>query len=334
MKKTVFIILIAMYVFVLVSCATKHPTGPITVVSTATATRTQVAATSTHTPTRTKTPDNTATASFSATGTLTATDTGTKTFTPTLTPTKTATMTVTETPTITATGTVTSTITVSPTASISATYTETATDTPVYSPTTTPTALNCSYSGNEVVISQIYGGASSSVFGGSYNYDFVVLHNRSDCAFTMTNWSIQYAAAMGTSISSKFTLNGTIQPGGYYLIRMYGPGIEGSALPAADASTSMSIASNAGMFYLHNQTTDVPLAAYGCPAGTIKDFVGYGGAGGVNCWDGTSPVSSPLINQGCIRKTSGCQDTNSNYNDFTVGIPSPQNSASTAVICP
>lgn len=186
-----------------------------------------------------------------------------------------------------------------------------------------------------MVISQIYGGASSSVIGASYNYDFVVLHNRSNCAVTMTNWSIQYATGNGTVISSKLTLNGTIQPGGYFLIRMYGPGLDGSPLPAYDASgAGMSIASNAGKFYLYDQTSNVPLAAYGCPAVTVKDFVGYGGAGGVSCWDGSSPVGSPLNNQGCMRKNSGCQDTNNNNSDFTVGIPSPENSSSAAVICP
>ena len=185
------------------------------------------------------------------------------------------------------------------------------------------------------MISRIYGGASSSVAGAAYNYDFVVLHNRSNCAVTMSNWSIQYATGSGTTISSKFTLNATIQAGGYYLIRMYGPGLDGSALPAYDASaTGMSIAHNAGKFYLYDQTSNVPLASYGCPGVTVKDFVGYGGAGGVSCWEGSSPVGSVLINQGCARKSSGCQDTNNNNSDFTVGYPDPLNSSDTPVICP
>ena len=330
MKKTMFAAVLILCVLAFVSCGKRNPAGPAVTTKTATITASATAELSS-TATQINTPSETATLTLTLTSNLTSTYTGTRIFTPTITVTRTGT----ETATITPTWTGTSTVTVSLTASISATITETATETPVCSATTTPTALNCSYPGNEVVISQIYGGASSSVTGASYNYDFVVLHNRSDCAFTMTNWSIQYATGSGTTISSKLTLNATIQAGGFYLIRMYGPGLDGGPLPAYDASSAgMSIASNAGKFYLYDQTANVPLAAYGCPAVTVKDFVGYGGAGGASCLDGSSPVGSPLNNQGCMRKSSGCQDTNNNLSDFTIGIPSPDNSASAAVICP
>lgn len=47
-----------------------------------------------------------------------------------------------------------------------------------------------------VVISQVYGGGGN--LGATFANDFVELHNRTDSAVNLNNWTLQYASAQGT----------------------------------------------------------------------------------------------------------------------------------------
>src|SRR4051794_17255167 len=84
-----------------------------------------------------------------------------------------------------------------------------------------------------VVISQVYGGGGNS--GATYRNDFVELFNRGNSQVDITGWTIQYAAATGTSWD-KTVLAGVLQPGQYYLVQA----IQGSggtaSLPRPDAT--------------------------------------------------------------------------------------------------
>src|SRR5712691_2750959 len=70
---------------------------------------------------------------------------------------------------------------------------------------------------NGVVISQIYGGGGNS--GAPYKNDFIELHNRGTSPVNLTGWSVQYAAAAGTTWQRTNLTTVTLQPGQYYLIQ-------------------------------------------------------------------------------------------------------------------
>ncbi len=180
-----------------------------------------------------------------------------------------------------------------------------------------------------VVISQVYGAGGNT--GAVYNADFVELHNVSGSAYDLTGHSIQYASATSTTAwTGKFDLPAaSIPAGGYYLIQMSTVGANGIALPTVDATSTPSIAmaSASGKVALVSNTTVLT----GCTltgAGVI-DLVGYGAA---NCSEGTAVGTLSSAN-GALRNNNGCDDTDNNSADFTVGAPAPRNSATAAVVC-
>src|SRR6266550_2311350 len=123
----------------------------------------------------------------------------------------------------------------------------------------------------QVVISQVYGGGGNS--GATFKNDFIELFNRGNGAVDLTGWSVQYAAAAGTTWTPT-VLSGAIQPGQYYLIQE-GPGAGGTVnLPTPDAAGSIAMGATAGKVVLTNATAALTGS---CPSGiTIVDLVGYG----------------------------------------------------------
>ena len=67
-----------------------------------------------------------------------------------------------------------------------------------------------------VRISQVYGGGGNS--GATLKNDFIELFNPGTQAVELTGWSVQYAAATGTTWQVT-RLAHAIQPGRYYLIK-------------------------------------------------------------------------------------------------------------------
>src|SRR5437899_9729243 len=67
-----------------------------------------------------------------------------------------------------------------------------------------------------VVISQVYGGGGNS--GATLKNDFIELYNTGAVAVDVSGWSVQYAAAAGTSWQ-KTNLVGSIAPGRFYLVQ-------------------------------------------------------------------------------------------------------------------
>jgi predicted extracellular nuclease len=182
---------------------------------------------------------------------------------------------------------------------------------------------------SDLVISQVYGGGGNS--GAPYKNDFVEIFNRGTVAASLNGKSIQYASATGTGNFGSnpiAILSGTLQPGQYYLVQLAG-GTVGSPLPVPDASGTVNASGSAGKFALVNATTG--LACNGgstpcSPAQTalIIDLVGYGNA---NYFEGAA--AGGLSNTtAAIRNGGGCVESDSNANDFTVGSPTPRNTAS------
>src|SRR5690606_10571022 len=113
---------------------------------------------------------------------------------------------------------------------------------------------------SDVVISQVYGGGGNS--GATFTHDFVELFNRGTATVDLTNWSIQYTGATGTSWAVT-PLTGSIAPGGYYLIQQ-APGSGGTMpLPAPDAAGSVMMAAASGKVALSSTLTPLTSA---CPA--------------------------------------------------------------------
>ncbi|MGE5357526.1 MAG: lamin tail domain-containing protein [Bacteroidales bacterium] len=173
-----------------------------------------------------------------------------------------------------------------------------------------------------IVISQVYGGGGNS--GATYKNDFIELFNVGASPVDVTGWTVQYASSAG-STWQKTTLNGTIQPGHYYLVQE-AQGSGGTvSLPTPDASGAIAMSATAGKVALVGDSTTL---AGTCPTGLV-DFVGFGGA---NCSE-TSPTPTLSNTTAALRKGGGVTDTDNNSADFTVGAPTPRNSSCTLSGC-
>ncbi|MCX6373691.1 MAG: lamin tail domain-containing protein [Actinobacteria bacterium] len=180
-----------------------------------------------------------------------------------------------------------------------------------------------------VVISQVYGGGGNA--GATLKNDFIELFNLGPTTVSLAGWSVQYAAATG-STWSRTNLSGTIAPGHYYLIQE-AAGAGGTVdLPTPDATGTVNMGAPGGKVVLvDNQTTILPGTA--CPLGaSIVDKVGYGT--GTNCYEGLGPAPPPSNTTADLRNSLGYAETDNNVADFSVGAPNPRNTASPPSIPP
>jgi hypothetical protein len=182
-----------------------------------------------------------------------------------------------------------------------------------------------------VVISQVYGGGGNS--GATYKNDFIELYNRGATPVDLTGWSVQFAGATATfAATSSFdgsplvtNLSGTIQPGHYFLIQeAAGANTSATALPTPDQTGLIAMGGTAGKVALVNNTTVLSTNCPNFAANGIVDFVGY--APTADCSE-TSPTAILSNTTAAIRKQNGCQDTDNNSVDFSVGGPIPRNSS-------
>ncbi|MFD2720356.1 T9SS type A sorting domain-containing protein [Hymenobacter monticola] len=202
------------------------------------------------------------------------------------------------------------------------------------------------------VISEIYGGGGAT--GAPYLNDFVELYNPGNVDINLGSYSLQYAAAAGTSPYSVIPLgNLSIPAHGYFLIQLgstTSPGA-GATLTAPDVTNSQNISATAGRLALVSNTTAlVATAAANAPG--VVDFVGYGS--GVATFEGASRATAPSNTTSIERKArasststdmaagnvdadqgNGYDSDNNNLDFVTRSAPGPQNSASpTEVLTP
>lgn len=105
-----------------------------------------------------------------------------------------------------------------------------------------------------IVISQVYGGGGNT--GATYKNDFIELFNAGGEPVDITDWSVQYASATGSSWAVT-PITGIIQPGHYYLIQE-AAGTGGTMpLPTPDATGSIALSGTNGKVALVAST--VPL---------------------------------------------------------------------------
>ncbi|WP_042283993.1 endonuclease/exonuclease/phosphatase family protein [Nocardiopsis alba] len=174
------------------------------------------------------------------------------------------------------------------------------------------------------LISEVYGGGGNS--GALLRHDFVELGNPTDAAVDVSGWSVQYLPARpGPSTRVQVTpLEGEIPAGEHYLIRQAAGTGGGADLPEPDAAGNTNMSATAGTVLLVDGTGAVECrTAADCAADeNVVDVLGYGAA--------TIFAGSPAAGTG--NTTSASRDeafthTGDNAADFTVGDPTPTNSA-------
>src|SRR2546430_6710264 len=168
----------------------------------------------------------------------------------------------------------------------------------------------------DVVISQVYGGGGNS--GATYTNDFIELLNRGTAPVDLTGWSVQYAAAAGTSYQVT-TLTGSVAPGAHYLVQE-AQGTGGTTpLPTPDATGTIAMAAGSGKVAVVSSATALTCGATCATAAGVRDFVGYGTA---NDFEG---AAAPALSNttAALRAGNGATDTDNNAADFTAGAPAP-----------
>jgi 2',3'-cyclic-nucleotide 2'-phosphodiesterase (5'-nucleotidase family) len=184
----------------------------------------------------------------------------------------------------------------------------------------------------DVVISQVYGGGGNS--GATYKNDFIELHNSGSSAVSLNGWSVQYAAATGSSWQVTTLTNVTLQPGQYYLVQE-AAGTGGTInLPTADKVGTIAMGASAGKVALVTNSTALTCGgtASACASvASIRDFVGFGTT--ATTYEGSSYAPAPSATLADLRASNGCTDTDNNSTDFTAVTAAPRNTATTAVTC-
>lgn len=178
---------------------------------------------------------------------------------------------------------------------------------------------------SDVVISQVYGGGGNN--GALYRNDFIELFNRGTSPVNLSNWSVQYASATGSTWAVTALPAIDLQAGQYLLVQQ-AKGTGGTQdLPTPDATGSLAMSGTAGKVLLSNSKTAQTGTS---PAGTaIVDLVGFGTANGFEGAAAPAPSNTLSI----ARANGGCSDTDDNSVDFAAGSVTPRNTASERHVC-
>ena len=168
----------------------------------------------------------------------------------------------------------------------------------------------------DVAISQVYGGGGNA--GATFTNDFVELRNTSSAPVDLTGWSVQYAAAAGTSYQLT-ALSGSIPAGGHYLVQEAAGAGGTTPLPTPDATGSIAMAAASGKVALVTTATALACGADCDTAAGVRDFVGYGAANDVE-----TAAAPGLTNTTADLRGDG-PDTDNNAADFAAGDPNPRN---------
>ncbi len=175
--------------------------------------------------------------------------------------------------------------------------------------------------GSAVVISELYarGGSANQ----PYTNKFVELFNPTDEPISLDGMSLQYKSATGPSFTVQARLEGTVAPGGYYLVQGGSNGTNGQTLPEPDlVAGGLNPGGSNGVVALVDGTAAVTLEK-GDVAGQVVDLIGTGSA--------DTFETAPAANQGgnsdplSWQRAAGA-DSDDNAADFTMAAPTPQSS--------
>lgn len=183
---------------------------------------------------------------------------------------------------------------------------------------------------SDMVVSQLYAGGGNA--GASYANDFVELFNRGTTTIDLSDWSIQYASAAGTTWQTT-PLSGSVSPGRYYLVQLASAAAVGAPLPTPDAVGTTNLAVSGGKVAIVRGTGPLGCGALaGSCSGDplVADLIGYGSA---TDFEGAGPAPGLSNTTAAMRAGNGCTDTDSNSSDFSASSPAPRNSTTTAAPC-
>ena len=189
----------------------------------------------------------------------------------------------------------------------------------------------------QILLNEVYPGGGTAVAGAAYTRDFVELYNTSGTAFSLTGFSLQYAAAGATNNFTgtivAFGAGSIIGPNDYLSVYTGGAGTAGATLTAGTGPgfvtyvaplSAASLAAASGAVRLFNTATS-----------TTMDLLGYGtvtvGPAGDPKSEGTA-AASPTSTAVSLNRTSFV-DTNVNSADFSSMTPSP-NAGTASVVVP
>jgi uncharacterized protein len=164
-----------------------------------------------------------------------------------------------------------------------------------------------------VVISQIYGGGGNA--GAAYRNDFVELFHRGEQPVDLSGWSVQYASATGAAWQVN-PLQGTIEPGQYFLVQMAAGAGGTRDLPEPDGNGNINMSATAGKVALVRNANAL-IGAQPARDG-VADFVGYGAAASDSSGAPTRDLSNTTA---AARNQNGCADSGNNQADFTIAAP-------------
>lgn len=179
---------------------------------------------------------------------------------------------------------------------------------------------------SDVVISQVYGGGGNA--GATYKSDFIELLNRSTAPVTMNGWSVQYASASNGNWAVTPLPTITLQPGQYYLIQQ-ASGSGGTVALAPDHTDNKAMSGSGAKVALSSSTA--ALSGTQPVSSALLDLVGWGAS--TVGYEGSGPAGGTANATAALRNGEGCDDTDNNAADFTVGAPTPRNTASPARQC-
>ncbi len=176
-----------------------------------------------------------------------------------------------------------------------------------------------------VVISQVYGGGGNS--GATIKSDYIELFNNGTTAQTIGGWTVQYAAATGTTWQTTLIPAGTSLPAGKYFLIKQAQGAGGTIDLTPDLTGTIGLSGTNGKVALVGNATSLSGAAPA--AGAALDIISYGAATPTE----GSPTAALSNTTAAVRNAAGCTDNGDNAADFAVGAPNPRNSTSAGVTC-
>ena len=192
-------------------------------------------------------------------------------------------------------------------------------------------AASASGSGaGSVVVAEVFAAGGNS--GAAYANDYVELFNRGASAVAVDGWTLQYASAASATWQST-PLSGSIPAGGRYLVQLASGGVNGSALPAPDATGTSNLAVTGGKVAIVDNATALSCGASpgSCSAvSSVEDLLGYGGAAD---YEGSGAAPAGSATTALARAGGGCTDSDDNAADFATAAPDPQNSSTPTSAC-
>lgn len=186
-----------------------------------------------------------------------------------------------------------------------------------------------------LVISEVYGGGGNS--GATFRNDFIEVYNPGNTAVDLTGWSVQYAAAAGTSWQVT-PLTGSIPAKSFYLIQEAAGSGGTTALPTPDAVGTILMSGTTFKIILSNTAT--ALSGANPTGANVIDKIGVGPT--ANGFE-TAPTALLSNTTSAERKASATStattlglggseefngngyDTDNNSTDFVITAPNPQN---------